>query len=74
MKPQTKPLTDLPALVTAEQAAEALGVSPSTLGVWRTTGRYNLAYVKVGSRVRYRRDDLLAFIERRTHNQPTAAA
>lgn len=55
-------------LLDPEQVAEALGVSPKTLNVWRCTGRYNLPFVKVGSRVRYRRADVEAFLERRTRS------
>lgn len=43
----------------------ALDVSPGTLAVWRSTGRYNLPYVKMGRKVRYRVGDLRAFIESR---------
>jgi hypothetical protein len=33
-----------------EQAAAALlTVAPGTLGVWRSTGRYNLPFLKVGA-------------------------
>ena len=34
----------------------------STLAVWRCTGRFNLPFVKVGRAVRYRREDVEAFI------------
>ena len=54
-------------LLTQEQAAEILGVSPGTLEVWRSAKRYpGLIYVKVGRLVRYRRSDLLAWLESRT--------
>ncbi|MEW8441481.1 MAG: helix-turn-helix domain-containing protein [Candidatus Thiodiazotropha taylori] len=53
-------------LITPKLAADALGISIGTLQVWRSTGRYNLPYVKVGGRVMYRSEDLQAFIERRT--------
>jgi len=52
-------------LLTPEQAADLLNVSPGTLMVWRCTGRYNLPYVKVGRLVRYRPEDIKAFIKRR---------
>jgi hypothetical protein len=47
-------------------AAAALDISPGTLSVWRSTGRYNLPFVKIGRTVRYRVGDLRAFIESRT--------
>jgi len=53
-------------LITPEEAARLLGVKPSTLAAWRTLGRYHLPYVKIGAKVRYRPEDIDAFIERRT--------
>lgn len=52
-------------LLTDIQAAEALTTEPTTLAIWRTTGRYSLPYVKIGRLVRYRVGDLKAFIESR---------
>ena len=48
------------------QAAVTLDVTPGTLAVWRSTGRYKLPFIKVGSKVRYRRADLEAWLEART--------
>jgi hypothetical protein len=48
-------------------AAEALAVSRGTLAVWRSTGRYNLPYVKIGRLVKYKVGDLIAFRERHRH-------
>lgn len=53
-------------LLDESDAANALDVSAGTLSVWRSTGRYNLPFVKIGRRVKYRAADLLEFIERRT--------
>lgn len=53
-------------LLTNEQAAGFLGIAPNSLAVWRTTKRYSLPYVKVGRLVKYRLDDLNAFLESRT--------
>lgn len=61
-------------LLTPEQAARFLGVTVNTLACWRTTKRYPLDWVRVGSRVRYRQSELDRFIAARSHNaQPTAA-
>ena len=49
-------------LLTQDEAARLLGVSPRTLATWRCLGRYNLPYVKIGSRVLYRPEDIQAFI------------
>jgi excisionase family DNA binding protein len=53
-------------LLSREQAAEYLGVKPQTLAVWKTSQRYRLPVVKVGSLVRYRLADLERFLESRT--------
>lgn len=53
-------------LVDEREAAEILGLSPGTLTVWRSTGRYGLPFVKVGRNVRYRKSDLDAWLENRT--------
>ena len=50
-------------LLTPREAAQFLGLSAGTLAIWRCRKRYGLAYVKVGSRVRYRLRDLQAFID-----------
>jgi hypothetical protein len=44
---------DDPAFATPEAAAY-IGVKPSTLEVWRSTGRYDLPFEKIGHCVRYR--------------------
>ena len=57
-----------------EQAAAALlTVAPGTLGVWRSTGRYNLPFLKVGRMVRYRRADLVAWLAARTRETGATA-
>ena len=53
-------------LLDEQKAAAVLGVSPGTLGVWRSTGRYALPFVKVGRAVRYRRSDIDAWLESST--------
>lgn len=50
------------------QAANVLGVKTSTLAVWRSTGRYNLPFFKVGRLVKYRISDLAEFLASRTSN------
>lgn len=52
-------------LLDDNEAAGALDVSPGTLAVWRSTGRYNLPFVKVGRKVRYRVGDLQDFLASR---------
>lgn len=50
-------------LLTPQEAAAYLGVAEQSLANWRTTGRYQLTFVRVGTRmIRYRKSDLDAFI------------
>ena len=53
-------------LIDCQETAEILGISKSALEAWRTTGRYKLPFVKVGRNVRYRRSDVLKWLESRT--------
>ena len=55
-------------LLTPEQVSEVLGVNTHTLAVWRSSGRYNLPYIKAGRLVRYRASDVNAFIDRSTRS------
>lgn len=59
-------------LMTTEQAAAYLALKPATLQVWRSTNRKRLTYVKVGGQVRYRLQDLDAFICANLRNAPEA--
>jgi predicted DNA-binding transcriptional regulator AlpA len=60
-------------LLTEKQAAVFLGLTPSALQVWRSTGRYSLPFIKVGSLVRYRESDLCQWLESRTRASGTTA-
>ena len=51
-------------LFSRKEAARYLVIAPQTLAVWACTGRYNLPYIKIGHRVRYRKSDLNEFIAR----------
>ena len=53
-------------LLTPDEVAEQLGVSPHTLAIWRSEGRNGLPYVKVGRLVRYREDAVDEYIENQT--------
>jgi excisionase family DNA binding protein len=54
-----------PNLLTEQQAANYLTLAPGTLSVWRSTGRNNLPFVKIGGAVRYRLSDLDAWMASR---------
>ena len=56
-------------LLTTRQAAEFLGLSPETLLTWRCTKQVEIPYIKLGKAVRYRREDLEAFINENLHAQ-----
>ena len=56
------PLLSPSDLLTPDQVAAALGLSHRTLAAWRSSRRNPLPYVKVGSRVRYRRQDVAAWL------------
>jgi excisionase family DNA binding protein len=60
-------------LIDCQETAEILGISKSALEVWRTTGRYKLPFIKVGRNVRYRRSDVLQWLESRTRASGSTA-
>lgn len=62
-----------PGVLTPEQAAAYIGIQPSTLAVWRSTGRYKIIFLKIGSRIRYRQSDLDAWLESRTRTNGATA-
>jgi excisionase family DNA binding protein len=62
---QVQPLQNDP-LLTEQQAAEMLGIKPTTLQVWRCNQRYQLPYIKVGRNVRYRASAVQKFLDLRT--------
>lgn len=53
-------------LLTTEEVAELLGVKESTLIAWRHHGRVALPHVKLSRAVRYRREDVEAFVRAQT--------
>lgn len=63
---RVKELLALPevTLLGQDVAAAILNVKPSTLAVWRSTGRHGLKYVKMGRRVRYQLSEIYKFMER----------
>jgi len=53
-------------LLPPNNVSDILGVSLGTLTVWRSTGRVDLPFVKVGQKVMCKPEDAQSFIERRT--------
>lgn len=60
-------------LLTPEQVAKQLVIEETTLAVWRSTKRQPLPFVKLGSLVRYRRQDVHDFISSRLQLSAEAA-
>jgi excisionase family DNA binding protein len=52
----------MPENLTTDEAAEMLRLRPQTLRMWRHAGRGPQSF-KIGSRVLYAKDDVLAYIE-----------
>jgi len=50
-------------LLTPDDVADMLGVSPSTLAKWRHTGEPNLCFLRINGRIRYRAGDVEEFLE-----------
>lgn len=61
---ETHELVDRPVLLTTSDAAAYLGLACATLNKWRCHGG-GPVFVKLGRAVRYRRDDLNAFLAER---------
>jgi excisionase family DNA binding protein len=51
--------------MTRKEAASYLGVSETTLAIWKSTGRYSLPVYKIGRLVKYKKADLDTFIASR---------
>ena len=64
MKPKLLPL-DPDALLTESAAAEILNLSIRTLQMWRVRGA-GPSYVRAGRAIRYRRRDLIRWIDANT--------
>jgi predicted DNA-binding transcriptional regulator AlpA len=54
---------NIPKLLTNEEAASLMGISPATLNTWRCTKRVIIPYRKVGRAVRYVEADILAYLD-----------
>lgn len=50
-------------LFTQKEAAAYLGTTVGTLNTWRHYGKDKIPYVRWGNRIRYRKEDLDAWIE-----------
>ena len=55
-------------LLTTREAAELLGIKENTLTIWRNTDRQHIPYIKIGRTIRYKRSDLVNYLNDRTAN------
>ena len=55
-------------LMTQAEAAAYLGTTVGTLNSWRHYGRHNIPFVRWGNRIRYRKEDLDAWIAKHSEN------
>jgi len=51
-----------PSMIDSKELEIGLGVADGTSAVWRSTGRHDLPYFKIGRRIRYRLNDVAKFI------------
>jgi predicted site-specific integrase-resolvase len=56
-------------LLNETRAAKHLGLAPNTLAGWRCSGKVDLPFIKIGRNIRYRLDDIEAFLQRNTQRQ-----
>ena len=61
---------ELPQLLNAKEVADQLGVTTTTLAIWRCR-KQGLPYVKLGNRmIRYKAADVAAYVQERTVKRP----
>lgn len=58
-----KIINSKPKQLTPDEAAAIVGVSKQTMAAWRCTKKESIPYYKVGGKVYYREQDLLAWLE-----------
>ncbi|MGD0463965.1 MAG: helix-turn-helix domain-containing protein [Tepidisphaeraceae bacterium] len=51
-------------LRTPAEVAALLRVNVQTLALWRCTGRSGLRFIRIGKSIRYRRADVMAYLEK----------
>lgn len=60
---------DMENLLSTKDAAAYLALRPGTLATWRSQGRSPIPFVRIGRAVRYRIEDLVAFVEEQRTNK-----
>ncbi len=61
----TNPETKLGKLLTTGELAELLKYKPNTIAKWRVTKQEAIPYTKMGSRVLYSEEDVIAWFEKK---------
>jgi len=56
-------------LLTPDELSQMLGVNVRTLAMWRYTGRHALPYIRCGAAIRYQRQAVAEWLEKRTQTQ-----
>jgi excisionase family DNA binding protein len=64
--------TDATDLMTPAEVAAMLRVNVQTLALWRCSGRSDLRFTRIGKSIRYRRADVLDFIEKNSGTSTAA--
>lgn len=60
-------------LMDQKAAAKFLGTTVASLNTWRATGKHKIPYVRFGHCIRYRKEDLDAWIVEHLENVQPAA-
>lgn len=61
-------MKEIKELLTRKEAADYLGITYGTLGMWASMKRHDLPYIKVGKRTQYRKSDLDDLIKKKTRS------
>lgn len=64
--------TSLPPLCSPQQVSEMTGIPVNTLAFWRVQGQH-LPFVKLGRVIRYRREDVVAYLNDHTFTSTAEA-
>lgn len=64
----------MPKILTLGEVAELTRTSPNTLRFWRTRGTTGPRSFRIGKRVMYREEDVLAWIQEQYENDGPPAA
>ena len=62
---------EIKVLMTQKEAATYLGTTASTMNTWRHYGKEKFPFIRWGNRIRYRKEDLDAWIQAHIVNPET---